>query len=136
ARDMRKDPTLAERILWSELRRGRLGVRFRRQEPAGPFIPDFACLTRKLIIELDGGAHEDIPADLERDRWFHDRGWFVLRFNNDEILDNLDESIALIQKALDDPSSVDDPQNLRSFSPAERRGWSEVRGTGGASSAV
>ena len=119
AREMRKDPTQAELRLWWELRRNQLGVRFRRQEPIGPFIVDFACLTKKLIVELDGPAHEDIAADLRRDAWFHAHGWFVLRINNEDVLENLDGVITLISQALDDPQAIEDPLNLwgTSFDP-------------------
>ena len=116
---MRKDPTRAELRLWWALRRNQLGLRFRRQEPIGPFIADFACLPKKLIVELDGAAHEDIAADLRRDTWFHAHGWFVLRINNDDVVNSLDGVITLIRQALDDPQAIEDPQNLRetSFDP-------------------
>ena len=111
AREMRKDPTKGEAILWSHLRRRQLGVRFRRQEPIGPFIADFACLERKRTIEVDGDSHDDPSADARRDRWFLDHGWFVLRFWDDYVIEYTDETLEIIQQALDDPSSVNDPLN-------------------------
>ena len=112
ARDMRKKPTWFEHLLWQELRRGQLGVRFRRQEPIGPYIADFVCFSKMLIIELDGESHDDILRDLERDAWFHKRGFFVLRIDNDHIRDDLAGALDLIVQALDDPESIRDPQNL------------------------
>ena len=57
ARQMRREPTEAERRLWSKLRNYGLGVRFVRQRPIGPYIADFACRAAKLVVELDGGQH-------------------------------------------------------------------------------
>lgn len=59
AREMRREPTPAEAVLWSALRGGRLGVRFRRQHPVGRFILDFWCAEAKLAIEVDGGIHDE-----------------------------------------------------------------------------
>jgi very-short-patch-repair endonuclease len=56
---MRADPTVAEDRLWYHLRRRQMGVRFRRLEPIGPFIADFACLPARLIVEVDGDTHTD-----------------------------------------------------------------------------
>lgn len=68
ARSMRRDPTPAEALLWVRLRHNQLGVRFRRQEPIGPYIVDFACAAARLIIELDGDSHDELARDLRRDR--------------------------------------------------------------------
>ena len=112
AKDMRKLATWFEFILWQELRRRQFGVRFRRQEPIGPYVADFVCLNKKLIIELDGESHDDPLYDAMRDAWFHDHGFFVLRIDNDHIRDDLEGALDLIQQALDDPQSIRDPQNL------------------------
>jgi len=111
ARQMRKDPTRGESVLWSHLRRRQFGVRFRRQEPIGPFIVDFACLSKHLTIEIDGDTHDDPAKDARRDRWFVNRGWFVLRFWDDYVIEHTDEVLEIIQQALDEPSSVMDPLN-------------------------
>jgi very-short-patch-repair endonuclease len=67
---MRREQTDAERKLWLLLRDRRLaGAKFRRQAPIGPYIADFICPRRKLIVEADGGQHIDDPSDVERDRW-------------------------------------------------------------------
>ena len=112
ARDMWEEPTWFEHILWQELRRGQFGVRFRRQEPIGPHIADLVCLSRRLVIELDGESHDNILKDLARDVWFQAHGFFVLRIANDHIRDDLEGALNLIQQALDDPQSIRDPQNL------------------------
>ena len=111
AREMRKDPTKGESILWSHLRRRQFGVRFRRQEPIGPFIVDLVCLKKRLTVEVDGDTHVDAARDARRDRWFLDHGWFVLRFWDDDVIDHIDEVLEIIHQALDDPESVCDPLN-------------------------
>ncbi len=112
ARENRDNPTLAERALWQELRGRQLGVRFRRQDPIGPYIADFSCRTHRLIVETDGETHEDPDKDRVRDRWFHSHGWFVLRFDDNDVLNNIDETVDLIILALADPASVVNPWNL------------------------
>jgi very-short-patch-repair endonuclease len=59
ARRLRRDQTDAERRLWMRLRRHQLGVQFRRQHPIGPYIVDFCCVERMMVVELDGGQHQD-----------------------------------------------------------------------------
>lgn len=90
-----------------------MGVRFRRQEPIGPFIADFACLSARLIVEVDGDTHTDEQRerDQTRDLWFRRNGWFVLRFWDDYVLDQMDDTLHLIAHALEDPASVPDPLN-------------------------
>jgi len=112
ARENRGDPTLAEVALWRELRGSQLGVRFRQQDPIGPYIADFSCRARRLIVETDGETHEDPEKDRVRDRWFRDHGWFVLRFDDNDVLDHIDETINLVIQALNDPDSVVNPWNI------------------------
>src|SRR5579862_3682078 len=89
ARELRRDATDAERRLWSALRDRRLrGYRFRRQDPIGPFIADFACTREQVIVEADGGQHSDGKTDNRRTAWLASQGWRVLRFWNNEILGN------------------------------------------------
>ncbi|MEN8234916.1 MAG: DUF559 domain-containing protein [Actinomycetota bacterium] len=114
ARRMRSDPTRAEDVLWYHLRRRQMGVRFRRQEPIGPYIVDFVCLPRRLVVETDGDSHKDRERDAVRDQWFLDHGWFVLRFWDDYVLDQTDDALELIALALVDPSAVPDPLNRES----------------------
>ncbi len=94
--------TDAERKLWTRLRnRGVAGAKFRRQVPVGPFIADFACVERRLIVEVDGGQHADASAaDHRRTRVLNHHGYIVLRFWNSEVLQNLDGVLATIEAAL------------------------------------
>jgi very-short-patch-repair endonuclease len=90
AKVLRANPTDAERRLWRLLRTKQLGgLRFRRQQPVGPYIVDFFCPAAKLVVELDGdqhGADENISYDTARSRWLEARGYKVLRFANGEAL--------------------------------------------------
>jgi very-short-patch-repair endonuclease len=86
---MRHVPTDAERKLWLLLRDRRLaGAKFRRQAPVGPYIADFICARRKLIVEADGGQHVANERDVERDRWLAREGYDVVRYSNFDILKN------------------------------------------------
>jgi very-short-patch-repair endonuclease len=86
---MRHEPTEAERKLWGLLRDRRLAEhKFRRQVPIGPFIVDFFCPERKLVVELDGSQHADDPTDRRRDRWLNQQGYRVLRIWNNDLSHN------------------------------------------------
>ncbi|MCZ7533585.1 MAG: DUF559 domain-containing protein [Acidimicrobiia bacterium] len=111
ARQNRRDTGLAETLLWNELRGKQLGPRFRRQDPQGPYIADFTCRRHKLVIEVDDWSHTDPARDRDRDDWFLSRGWFMLRIDDTEILEALDETIDLIIQALEDPQSIVNPLN-------------------------
>jgi very-short-patch-repair endonuclease len=91
ARELRKHCTEAEKVLWGQLRFWQVdGYKFRRQQPLGKYIVDFVCLEKKLIVELDGGQHtERLGYDSERDAWLRDQGFFVLRYWNNDVLQNL-----------------------------------------------
>ncbi len=89
ARQLRKQPTDAERRLWQRLRRNQLGVRFHRQRPLGRYIVDFYCPAARLVIEIDGSQHFDTKGrqqDQVRDAALAQRGLRVLRFDNREVL--------------------------------------------------
>lgn len=107
ARELRKRMTAAEVAFWQHVRRGRLGVRFQRQVPIGPFIVDFVCRSRRVIVELDGAVHLDPwdQYDLERDAYLQSRGYRVLRFENDELADNPDGVLEVVRRALRKPAS-------------------------------
>jgi len=102
ARDLRKGTTPAERRLWSLLRgRSLNGHKFRRQHPLGWFIVDFVCLERRLIVEVDGGQHAENPNDERRTAWLEAQGWRVVRFWNNEAIENLDGVAETILRHLD-----------------------------------
>ena len=97
----RKNPTEAESILWEYLKGKQTGFSFRRQHIIGPFIADFTCLSRKLIIEIDGGYHqlpEQQISDEHRTQWLENKGFFVLRFTNDEVVGNTKGVLDIIEQ--------------------------------------
>lgn len=96
ARSLRRRSTEAETLLWHHLRARQLGgCKFRRQLELGPYIADFVCIEKKLIIEADGGQHGELQ-DGERTEYLRGLGYRVLRFWNHEILTNLDAVLELI----------------------------------------
>ena len=100
ARNLRRNMTDAERALWSGLRNGQLGWRFRRQHPIPPYIVDFACLEAKLVVEADGGQ-DTLPGEHERrDEELRRQGWRVLRLWNNDILQNRTGVLQTIAAAL------------------------------------
>jgi very-short-patch-repair endonuclease len=106
AREMRAAPTLAERKLWWHLRH-RLatpGTHFRRQVRIERYIADFACHAHRLIVEVDGGQHgARSAADEARTRVLEASGYRVLRFWNNDVLNNIDGVLEIIQRAVNDP---------------------------------
>jgi very-short-patch-repair endonuclease len=82
--------TDGERLIWYHLRYEALGVKFRRQHPIGPYLADFAYISHKLVVEIDGSQHRDSFYDVVRDRFMRDRGWIVLRFWSLEVVNNLE----------------------------------------------
>ncbi|KAA0676588.1 endonuclease domain-containing protein [Roseomonas genomospecies 6] len=104
ARDMRTQPTDAERVLWRYLRQSQLGGwRFRRQHPLPPYILDFACLDVCVAVEVDGGQHADSTYDSARDEHLRQHGWRVLRFWNNDVLNNPEGVAAAIIAAIGGP---------------------------------
>lgn len=100
---LRKNLTPAERKLWSRIRNDQLGVTFRRQHAVGNFIPDFVCIERKLILELDGSQHlEQKEYDDERTRFLEAEGYKVIRFWNNDVMKNMDGVILAIIHAMED----------------------------------
>ena len=101
ARQNRSHPTEAESMLWYYLRNGQLGCKFRRQHPVYDFIPDFVCIPRKLIIEVDGGYHNDDRQkidDEERTSYLESEGYQVIRFSNEEVLYDMVKVIQTIKQ--------------------------------------
>jgi very-short-patch-repair endonuclease len=103
AQSLRNNATDCERLLWKELRASRLdGQKFSRQIPVGPYICDFVCRRRMLVIELDGGQHSaNADVDAKRSRFIESAGYRVIRFWNHEVMENLDGVLKAIVLALD-----------------------------------
>ena len=93
ARDLRKDDTQAERLLWEALRARRLGgFKFVRQLSIGPYFADFACREVRLIVEVDGATHasaEEVRHDAQREEFLREQGWRIHRCWNDDVFKNL-----------------------------------------------
>lgn len=104
ARDLRRDSSDPERLLWSRLRAKRLGGwKWRRQESLGPYFADFACPAVRLIVEVDGSQHYGAEAyDAGRTRWLEEQGWRVLRCYTTEVMTNLEGVCAGILTACEE----------------------------------
>lgn len=104
AQSLRREMTDAEIKLWSILRSGQLdGAKFRRQQPIGPFIVDFVCQQRRLIIEADGSQHCESETDGKRDAFLRAKGYRVMRFWNSDILGSIEAVGEEILRALSGP---------------------------------
>ncbi len=91
ARRLRENATEAERILWRALRELKWPFRVRRQHPIGRYIADFAIPAHRLVIEIDGGQHAlAADRDAQRTHELNERGYRVIRFWNNDVLDNLE----------------------------------------------
>jgi very-short-patch-repair endonuclease len=113
AREMRANPTPAERRLWAMLRDRRVScVKFRRQHVIGPYIVDLACLERALVIEADGGQHAQSVSDRRRDAYLRRLGFRVLRIWNNDVIENADGVFRLICTAIHTPHPPTAPQRV------------------------
>ncbi|HDL20084.1 MAG TPA: endonuclease domain-containing protein [Nitrospirae bacterium] len=91
--------TDTERLLWKHLRAKQVeGLKFRRQQPIGNYVVDFICLDKSLVIEVDGGQHAGNKKDEERDVWLKSEGFKVLRFWNNEVLNNMEGVLEVIRE--------------------------------------
>jgi very-short-patch-repair endonuclease len=106
ARALRKNLTEAERALWKHLRlRQQGGYKFRRQQHLGQYIVDFVCLKKRLVIEVDGGQHtEQTKDDALRTAWLESQGFRVMRFWNNQVLQEMEAVKLAIWEALNSSS--------------------------------
>ena len=104
AKKNRRNPTIAESFLWKQLKGKALGVKFRRQHVIYDYIADFVCLEKNLIIEVDGGNHF-VDAQMEKDKirtvLIGQMGFSILRFTNEEILNEIEKVIARIKELIE-----------------------------------
>jgi very-short-patch-repair endonuclease len=129
ARSLRKSMTDTERRLWAKLRNRRFaGFKFRRQVPLGPFIADFVCFDRRMILELDGGQHtQQQEYDAARTRWLEEHGFRVVRFWNHELWQDRDAVEELIWQRLHEMTRAEgESRELRPLTPDP----SPIRGEG------
>ena len=114
AKALRQNMTDAEQLLWRHLRAHRLnGQKFRRQQPIGPYVVDFVHLGAKLIVEADGGQHSQSESDVVRDEWLTSQGFKIMRFWNNDILNNTDAVLTAILDALAPSPPTPLPQGER-----------------------
>ena len=123
AKTLRHRMTDTERLLWTQLRAHRMTPwKFKRQQPLGPYIVDFVCFQAHLVIEVDGGQHQDSAADLARDAWLEGQGFRVLRFWNNEVLKEmpavLEKIIEVLSPSATAPGVALPPASMRSSPPA------------------
>lgn len=126
----RNYPTQAEAVLWEYLKGNRLGAKFRRQHLIGQYIPDFVCLSKQLIIEVDGGYHfigDQIISDEQRTAYLESFGYHVIRFTNEEVLadtQNVLQKIRHIMNHLNEQNKQQTVQNTTytDKAPLLRRG--------------
>ena len=105
ARSLRHNATDVERILWQHLRQPPFKPHhFRRQATIGPFFCDFASHSLKLVIELDGGQHAESVADTRRTAFLEGKGYRVLRFWNNEVIENLEGVLTVLLEAIERPA--------------------------------
>jgi len=103
ARRLRIDQTDAETVLWNRIRNRRIdGNKFVRQEPIIGYICDFVCREKRLIVEVDGGQHNESAADAIRDERLREKGYKILRFWNNDVLGNIEGVLTVIQTELAD----------------------------------
>ncbi len=115
ARRQRENPTEAEALMWKYLSGDKLGEHFRRQHPIDNYIADFVCLRKQLVIEIDGGYHEDIDQqkrDDFRTRELAKKGFQVIRFTNEEVLADTDRVVSDISQILNNKESGFIPPSL------------------------
>lgn len=120
ARTLRNEPTEPEQRLWRHLRASQLGFKFRRQVAIPPFIADFLCPQKGLVVEIDGWTHEAL-ADVRRDRLLQARGYFTFRVTNTEVMENIEGVLQEIASLLETlPDRWPDASNIPHPNPSPK----------------
>lgn len=118
AKENRKNPTEAEDKLWQRIRNQKLGDKFRRQHLIDKYIVDFVCMKKRLIVEVDGGIHLlTKQEDENRTQTLNNLGFKVIRFNNEQVLGNINDVLAQIKTELSTQETINVPT---APSPSER----------------
>jgi|ERR1035437_7423298 very-short-patch-repair endonuclease len=100
--ELKENPTDAEKLIWEYLRNKKTGYKIRRQHVIDNFIPDFVCLSKKLVIEIDGGIHlQQKEQDALRTNTLNEKGYKVIRFTNEEVFANPLIVVSKIKEILD-----------------------------------
>jgi very-short-patch-repair endonuclease len=115
AATLRRNATAPEKLLWSALRSRQVGgLKFRRQHVVEPYVADFCCPSEMLILELEGESHEGRQSyDTQRQKFLEARGYRVLRFTNDDVIDNLEGVLRAILKSVDIDPDAKPPRTLK-----------------------
>jgi very-short-patch-repair endonuclease len=115
SRRLRREQTEVEKRLWARLRARQLcGAKFRRQHPIGRFIADFCCLEARLVVELDGGQHAvQKEADRRRSLFLERLGYRVVRFWDNEVMEDIEAVLQRIAEILSDPHPIPLPHRER-----------------------
>jgi very-short-patch-repair endonuclease len=117
ARKLRRDMSLPEVLLWQRLRGGKAGAKFRRQHPIGPYVTDFCCRERGLVVEIDGAVHDGRGEyDAVRETFLRENGYRVIRVNASDVLKDIDAVTDAIA------STVSHPLHHPSDGPPPRTG--------------
>jgi very-short-patch-repair endonuclease len=133
ARELRKSGTRVEELLWKAIRSGQLGgYKFRRQHPIGDFVADFYCAEMRLIIEIDGGRHDELEVharDEARTKMLEATGHRVVRIANEEILNGLQQVLRKLMRELPPHPLTPSPRHVErgQASGGERGGEAEER---------
>ncbi|MCW3090824.1 MAG: leucine--tRNA ligase [Ferruginibacter sp.] len=135
AKENRKELTEAEGVIWQKLRDRQLdGCKFRRQHPIAGYIPDFVCLEKKLIIEIDGEYHnseEQKSFDEARANWLAENGFEMIRFTNEEVKNNIKDVLIKVSQKLNEVEKTDRSKNEKSNQPSGSGSSLLWRGVGG-----
>lgn len=101
AKSLRQNQTDAEKKFWNEVKAKRFqGLKFKRQHPIGTYYADFACIEEKIVVEIDGGQHNENTKDELRTQYLEEKGFQVIRFWNNEVLDNMEGVLTTLSLTL------------------------------------